>query len=182
MPTIIREDEGLPPREKLPAGMVQAVLLAVEDIGIQKGEYLGKPKNRRKIVLIWETSKKQSDGSPFLIWNTYTASMSENANLRADLEGWNGSPFKDEELKAFDVDTFIGRNCLLNIVHAENGKYANIAGITPIMEGMAPLKATSSTVPDGIKKWLEKKRSESIATEAGPNDKVPPPGEDDLPF
>lgn len=181
MATIIREDEGLPPREKHPAGMVQAVLIAVEDIGIQKGEYQGKPKNRRKIVLLWETSKKQADGTPFLIWNTYTASMGDNANLRADLEGWNGSPFTTEELKAFDVDTFIGRNCLLNIVHSENGKYANIAGITPVMEGMADLKPVNTSIPDGIKKWLDKKRSEAVPLEAAPGS-APPHSEDDLPF
>lgn len=181
MPTIIREDEGLPPREKHPVGMVQAVLCAVEDIGIQKGSYQGKPTNRRKIVLFWETSKKQADGTPFLIWNTYTASMGENANLRADLEGWNGKPFTADELKAFDVDTFLGRNCLLNIVHTEDGKYANIAGITPVMEGMTTLRPVNSDLPDGIKKWVSKKRGESLATEAAPGT-APAHTEDDLPF
>lgn len=162
MPTYINEEEGQTPREKHPAGMVQAVLCAVEDIGIQKGEWQGQAKNRRKLVLIWETSKKQADGSPFVMSKTYTASMADNSRLRADLEGWAGRKFTPEELKKFDVDTFLGQNCLLNIVHSDDGKYANIAGITPVMEGMAQLKPINSGLSDGMKKWLEKKRSEAI--------------------
>lgn len=166
MPTIINEDEGQTPREKHPAGMVQAILCAVEDIGVQKGEWQGQAKNRRKIVLIWETSEMQADGTPFVLAKTYTASMADNANLRADLEGWHGGAFTPEELKAFDVDKFIGKNCLLNIVHSENGKYANIAGITPVMKGMPPLIAFHKTLPDGLAKWVTKKRSEAIMPDA----------------
>ncbi len=162
MPTIINEDEGQTPREKHPLGMVQAILCAVEDIGVQKGEWQGQAKNRRKIVLVWETSKKQADGTPFVLTKTYTASMGENANLRADLEGWNGKAFTQGELKTFDVDSFLGKNCLLNIVDSKDGKYSNIAGITPVMEGMALLKPINQGLSDGLKKWIEKKRSEAI--------------------
>ena len=71
----------------------------------------------------------------------------------------------------------MGRNCLLNIVHSEDGKYANIEGITPIMKGMPLLEPINTDLSDGLKKWLEKKRSEAL--DAG--DKKPG-AEDDLPF
>jgi len=165
MPTFINEEDNSTPREKHPAGMVQAILCAVEDIGVQKGEWQGQPKNRRKLVLIWETSEKETSGAPFVISKTYTASMADNSRLRADLEGWAGRKFTAEELKRFDVDEFKGQNCLLNIVHSENGKYANIEGITPIMKGMPLLKPINTALSDGLKKWLEKKRSEALDAE-----------------
>ncbi len=165
MPTYINEDENQQAFEKHPTGMVQAVLVFVADIGVQKGSFQGKPKNRRKVVLFWETAEKQADGTPFVLLKQYTASMGDNANLRADLKGWNGKDFTADELKRFDVESFLGRNCLLNIVHSEDGKYANIEGITPIMKGMPPLVPINADLSDGLKKWLDKKRSEAVDAE-----------------
>lgn len=178
MPTFINEDENSTPFEKHPAGMVQAVLVYVADIGVQKGSYQGKPKNRRKVVLFWETAEKQADGTPFVLLKQYTASMGENANLRADLMGWNGKDFTADELKRFDVESFLGRNCLLNIVHTEDGKYANITGITPIMKNMPVIQPINDGLADGLKKWLEKKRSESLKDGSTP----PQDDSDPLPF
>ncbi len=181
MPTYINEDEGQQPFEKHPTGMVQAVLVYVADIGVQKGSYQGKPKNRRKVVLFWETAEKQADGKPFVLWKIYTASMGENSNLRADLMGWNGKDFTTDELKRFDVDSFLGRNCLLNIVHTEDGKYANITGITPIMKNMPVMKPINTDLADGLKKWLEKKRSEALDSGEGGNGTQSASDSDDLP-
>lgn len=180
MATIINEEEK-GSRELHPAGMHQAVCVFVEDVGLQRSTFQGKEKVQRKIVMVWETTKKQSDGSPFLMSKKYTASMYDKANLRADLEGWAGKKFTEEQVKAFDVDVFIGKNCLLNIVHSDDAKYANITGITPLMEGMQRITATTKTMPEGLGKWISKMRSEAVPAGASA-DEAPPHGEDDLPF
>jgi len=180
MPTFINEEDNQGSFEKHPVGMVQAVLVYVADIGVQKGSYQGSPKNRRKVVLFWETAEMQADGKPFVLWKMYTASMGENANLRADLMGWNGKDFTAEELKRFDVESFLGRNCLLNIVHTEDGKYANITGITPIMKNMPAIQPVNKDLSDGLKKWLEKKRGEAL--DAGANPAGNAADDSELPF
>ncbi len=178
MPIYIENNDK--PRELHPPGMTQAVCLGVEDIGLQASNFQGVEKVQRKIVFFWETSEKDSEGKPFILAKKYTASMFDKANLRKDLESWAGKKFTEEQAKKVDVEVFKGRNCLLNIVHSDDEKYANIAGITPIMSGMAPIKATNTAIPDGLKKWLEKMRGEAVQP-AGEGQKAPPPGDDDLP-
>lgn len=173
------EEEPRGPKELHPAGMTQAVCLDILDLGVQKTFGKFGEKVQRKILFVWETTKKMADGSPFLLTKKYTASMYEKANLRADLEGWAGKRFTDEQVRRLDVEVFKGRNCLLNVVHSDDEKYANIEGITPLMEGMQKVTPTLSGLPDGMLKWVEKMRSEAIQPDNSP---APPHGDDDLAF
>lgn len=174
---IIIEEEQRGPKELHPAGLTQAVCVEIIDLGLQRSEYQGKEKVQRKVLFVWETSEKMEGGSPFLLTKKYTASMWDKANLRADLEGWAGKKFTEEQSRSFDIEVFKGRNCLLNIVHSDNGKYANIEGITPLMNGMTKIVPVLTDLPDGIKKWVEKMRSEAVKPADG---KTPHP-DDDLP-
>lgn len=182
MPIII-EEEQKEPRELHPEGVRQAACLFIEDIGYQKSNYNGKEKVQRKVVFLWETTAKRTDGKPFLEMQTYTASMYDGSNLRRDLEGWAGKKFTDETAKRVDIEVFAKRDCLLNFVHSKDGKYSNIAGITPLMEGMAKMVPQTTEKPEWFVKFIEKKRSESVqpATQSGPGT-APPHTEDDLPF
>jgi len=180
MPTYIEENENQQEREKHPAGMANAVCLWIEDIGRHKGEWKGKEKIQRKLLFFWETSKKQADGKPFIISKKYTASMYESAQLRADLAAWNGGDFTEAELKRFDVDMFLGRPCLLNFVHTTDGKYSNIASITPLMDGMAPLVPVNKEKPEWLTKWVAKLRAASM--DAGSENQAPPHDDSELPF
>ncbi len=177
MPIYIENNDK--PRELHPPGMTQAVCIGVEDIGLQKSSFQGADKIQRKVVFLWETTKKDASGHPFIMSKKYTASMFDKANLRKDLEGWAGKKFTDEQAKKVDVELFKGRNCLLNIVHSDDEKYANIAGITPVMEGMPPIKPTGN-VPDGLKKWLDKMRSEAVEP-MDSHEEPPPHDADDMP-
>ena len=69
----------------------------------------------------------------------YTASLSEKANLRKDLESWRGRPFTEDELKGFAPRNILGKPCMLNVVHKtkQNGELkAEIAAIMPLTRGM----------------------------------------------
>ena len=50
--------------------------------------------------------------------------------------------FTDEELKGFDIEVLIGANCQLGIVHrtTENGTYANLSTIAPLLKGMPKIE------------------------------------------
>lgn len=108
------------------------------DLGTQKGEYQGKPKVARKILINWETAEIGEDGKPLIIGKKYTLSLGDKAALRKDLQAWRGRAFTEAELKGFDIANLLGATVLLNIVHeTKDGKtYANIASIMPVPKGM----------------------------------------------
>lgn len=186
MPIIAKEEN---PGEPIPTGMQQAVCSMVCDIGTQRGQYQGKPSERRQAVIIWELAEKKTlgnyAGQPFQTSKFYTLSLSEKAKLRADLQSWRGRPFTEDELKGFDLEKLVGANCFLNIVPDENGK-PKINAITPLAKGMEKILPTMKTEPE----WVAKKRAESIEAKGIPpsgNGAVgahdaPPHTEDDLPF
>lgn len=88
--------------------------------------------------------------APFIIGKRYNLSHNEKAILRLDLENWYGKRFNTADLdkaSGFDLERVVGRPALLNVVHSEDGKYANIASINPLAKGMeCPAQVNESFV------------------------------------
>lgn len=129
----------------LEAGVYAGVCVSVIDVGIQAG---GKFKDANKVVIGFELpdAPARDDGQPTVIYVNRTLSMNKKGNLRKDIEGMFGKAFpSDEAASDFDLDKLLGRPALVNVNNVErNGKvYANIAGLTPLMAGMAAPKAKS---------------------------------------
>ena len=128
-----------PAFEPIPEGSYTATCIRVIDMGTQTGAYGPK----RKVLVTWEVPEHEvedayGDKKPGLISQTYTASLSDKANLRRDLESWRGKKFTAEELKGFDLASVLGAGCLLGVVHNDSdGKtYANISSILALPKGM----------------------------------------------
>lgn len=171
------------PKEMPPAGLLQAVCVFVEDLGLQKTEYKGQVKVQHKIVVIWEIDDREGameDGRRFMISKRYTLSLFQQAQLRKDLETWRGKAFTPEEEAGFDVERLIGVNCLLNVMHEENGgrTYANIKGVMPLKSGMEKIQPVATEVP----KWVAEARLKAVQPDNTPPSAPPPHTEDDLPF
>ena len=49
-----------------------------------------------------------------------------------------------EDRKNFDLKNLLGKFCMVNITHSEDGKYANISGISPVPS------ALRNAQPEGI--------------------------------
>lgn len=123
-----------------PAGTHLAVCYRFVDLGTQETEFNGQKKHQRKVLLGWELPDElMEDGKPFMVQKRYTWSMSEKANLRADLESWRGRAFEEKDFGTFNIKNVLGKPCVLTIVHdTKNGKtYANIAAVGKPMKGMA---------------------------------------------
>lgn len=125
----------------VPQGNHIAVCYRVIDLGTQNGEWLGKPKIQRKVLVSWEIpDEKMEDGRPFTIAQKFTWSMSEKAKLREVLESWRGKAFVEADFgpQGFDIINIIGVGCMLNVIHEnKNGKtYANIASVAKLPKGM----------------------------------------------
>lgn len=153
------------------AGLVQAVCCGVWDIGEQEGYYGLK----RKVVIAFETMhiidnpESEYHGKRMIKSNTYTTSLYEKANLRKDLESWFGTVISNDKIKAgIDLEKLVGKNAMLNIVHTtkDDNVYANIASISPLMEGMTPMIPENDNTPP---EWvIEKQKNGGVLTDTTP--------------
>ena len=119
--------------QKAPEGTHLARCYRFIDLGTQYNEKWNS--HQRKVQITWELPEElMEDGRPFIVSAQYTASLSEKAYLRRDLEAWRGRKFTDEERAGFELDSVLGATCMLNIVH--NDDYANVQGIVAMPKGM----------------------------------------------
>lgn len=125
-----------PPRQ----GVHIAVCTRVIDLGTQETTWQGKTKSARKVMLTWELPEEplvDVDGEllPVIVQARYTASLHEKADLCKLLTSWRGRAFTEAELGGFDLKNVLGAGCQLNLVHTDDGKYANIGSIMPLPRG-----------------------------------------------
>ena len=135
-----------------PAGLHMARLYSVIDLGHQSVEWSGETKIMHKVVLTFELHGddnegkplKTDDGKPLIVSKRYTVSLGDQATLRKDLESWANKKMSATDRINFDLKTLLNKFCMVNISHSEDGKYANISGISPIPS------ALKNAVPNGI--------------------------------
>lgn len=138
--SMIASDNGGQTIEKLENGVYTAVSSAMIDLGLQRNEQFGK--TQRKFMMIWtiigEDVEINGEKQPRTISKEYSFSLNEKSTLRKDLQAWRGVPFKEDELKGFDLTTILNKACQLQIILEEknNKKYNNIAGIMSLPKGM----------------------------------------------
>lgn len=131
--------------ELCPAGTHNAVCYRVVDLGTHKreGQYAldsrGNQRYQHKLSLYWEVDEPMSDGRRFMVFETMTASLSDNADLYKLVKSWKGEP---EE--GFDPLTLAGEPCLLTVAHnpSKDGTrtYVNVVSAVGLPKGFAPLK------------------------------------------
>lgn len=135
-----------------PAGSHMARLYSIIDLGHQATEWAGESKIMHKVVFTWELHGDDDNGQPLqtddkkplIVSKRYTVSLGDQARLRQDLEAWSNKKMSPEDRKNFDLKGLLGKFCMVNITHSEDGKYANISGISPVPS------ALRNAQPDGI--------------------------------
>jgi hypothetical protein len=159
-------------RAPAPTGVWQAVCVDVIDLGLVETSWQGETQSKPMLRIVWQIDETDAHGARYTVSQRYTASLHEKARLRADLEAWRGRPFGESEVAAFDVESVLGANCLVNITHRANDKtgrtYANVASIMPLQKGTATL------APAGYVRMVDRK----------PVKEAPPAlvSEDEIPF
>lgn len=168
--------------EKIPAGNAQAICIGEFDLGIQRvfNKKDQKEKLTPQVRIVWELAEMNKQGERFIISKTYTKSLHENANLRKDLVSWRGKDFSEQELEGFELSNIVGKNCLLNIVHSEDGKYANVLGVSSLPKGMDPI-IQSRQIPEKMMDKIKEKQKQSINLDDGLPSEIPDDG-DVVPF
>lgn len=131
-------------REILDEGTYPARIYEYIHLGTQKGEWEGRETNYYKIRFTFEfptekrTFKEGEEEKPLVMSYDATLSFNEKANLRKLAEACVGK-MTDAEAVNFDVDTLVGKACLVSVAHKppkDGIVYAFITGFMPLMKGL----------------------------------------------
>lgn len=149
-------DAGNGDFEQAPIGTFIARCVRLIDLGTQHGEYQGKPNVKREVMVSWELpselmTRGEAEGKPFLVARFYTASLSEKANLRHDLEAWRGRAFTEAELAGFDLKNILGKTCMVGIID-KAGK-SRIGSVMALPRGMEAPPQINETMSFDIDEW-----------------------------
>lgn len=146
----------------VPAGTHIARLVRIVYIGTVPEEYQGETKMMYKIRLGFELPnetkvfKEGTPAQPLMQDQEFTFSMGAKARLRPLIEGIVGNAMTDDEAYAFDIDSIIGKACLLTIKHKTSkagNTRAEIASCAPLMKGQeAPTQVNPSRI-FGFSNW-----------------------------
>jgi len=189
-------DKGGGDFKQVPQGTHLAICNMVVDLGLQDSNYGVK----HQLYIRWELPQErleyEKDGvkheGPMSIGCFYTASLSEKANLRRDLEGWRGRAFTPEELKGFDVFNVLGVPCQVTVTHNDKGK-ARVVSVSGWPKGIEKPKAENPLVKfsddegnlDDLPEWLKEMVLGQVKKDdSGVDEKHPPPADfdDTIPF
>lgn len=156
----IRVKDTSTPMTPAPEGLYQAVCVDVVDLGIVKSSF----GDKHKVAVYWQIDQlNEESGKRFLVTKRYTASLSEKATLRKDLETWRSKKFTKEELDGFDLEVLLGVNCQIQIVHnaSDDGTvYANVQAVVPIGKGMTKMR------PESYVRKIDREKSNGKPTAA----------------
>lgn len=129
---LVASDKGSAEFQMTPEGTYIGRCFKIVDMGTQTSTGNFGTKEQHKVMVTWElldNEAKMEDGRPFSVTQFYTVSLHEKSKLRSDLEAWRGKKFTVEELAGFDLGNVLGSYCMIQVVHDETGKYANVNAI-----------------------------------------------------
>jgi len=129
-------------RKLVPKGTHPGRCISIVDLGTGPETYKGETKMRRTLNITWELPKQtvEIDGQPMpmRISKKFTASTDPKAVLRKYLDSWIAPTAA--ELRNFDPESLLGKECLVTVGHYTNGRgeqAAGVNGVSSVPEGMA---------------------------------------------
>jgi hypothetical protein len=147
-------------------GTVQAVLNTVKDLGLIDTVFNGVAKKVHKVQFIWQLAELDDEKKPILIFERFTLSLHEKAQLHKRIKGLFGK----QPPSTLDLEKLVGTNTNLVIVHnagtdktGQPKTYANVAATLKLQPNQAKLEI----VPlDKIMKSNEVKQAVAATTNA----------------
>ena len=160
---IIAESTGGSNYEPVEAGTYAARCYSMVYLGTLDEKFQGQEKTQKKVRLTFELPtelkvfKEEKGEQPCVLSKEFTLSMHEKSGLRKFLQNWRGKAFTEDEAKKFDITVLLGKPCMLSVIHktsAANGKtYAEIAGVSTLMKGMAIAEQINPTFEFSVLDW-----------------------------
>ena len=149
-----RAKAKVPPVEP---GTYLAICVGVYDLGEQQTEWKGKTRYSNQIMFTFELSgvtiEVDGEQKPRQLSRSFAVSTSSKSGLRKFLTSWRGRAFTDEEIRAFNTDTLLGRSAMIQVVLNDTGEYSNIDGVMQIPKGMPAPTTESELHKFNIDEW-----------------------------
>lgn len=161
------------------ADVHSAVCCEFVDLGEQQSPWGPKTQG----VLLFQVHERDSEGRQKEVRVYFTMTLGTStmkSKVRKLLESWRGTPFTGDELKGFDIEQVVGKQCRVLITHAMNQKDQVTARIGSILKA-----APGITVhPEAYKPWAERKQKEGAPADIGTSGAAGgwQPEDDDIPF
>lgn len=124
------------------AGTTLGRLIHLIDLGTQDTTYKGIPKKVRKLMLQFELPNihytlGDRKGQRMVVGNRFTASMDKKSAFRKLVEDWRAKKFaSDDEVDEWwdnKLHMMLDQPGLINITHSDDGSYANVSSVSPLM-------------------------------------------------
>jgi hypothetical protein len=149
-----RAKSKIPPVD---VGVYPSVCTGVVDLGEQEMNFKGKTHYSNRVKLIFElpgeTIEVDGEQQPRQLSRNFTISASVKSSLRQFVGAWIGKTFADAEFEQFDLKDLLDKPALLNVVHSEDGQYANIASAMSIPKGIPAPKRTGDLLYFDTTEW-----------------------------
>jgi hypothetical protein len=146
--------------EIAPAGLHQATLISLIDLGTQTNTYNGQTSVARKIYVCWElASEFDREGKPFIVGQEYTLSLNgDKAKWRLMIEGWRGRRFNENE--EFDPIVLLNQPCNITLTAGETAnkkKYVKVTAVAALMKGQQPKPTVNPAFAWHLSTWGDPK-------------------------
>jgi len=200
MPLKVGSTQNNSEYEMPPEGMQAGVCIWVVNLG----EHLN-PRSQKyqpKVSLTFELPRcLMKDDRPFVISAQYTNSFYGSSIAKSHIGTWFNKRITDEAALSFDWFKLAGRHATVQVQYSDDGKWANIAGLTPpnpadkdlaVFNDIITWTFGEGALPQSLPDWIKAKVmssrewNEQGQQNEGPtqSDIISPPGggEEDLPF
>ena len=138
-------------------GTYMAICVAIYELGEQQLSFKGKTRYAQKIQFVFEIPEEriEIDGEDKArqLSRTFNVSTSKASELRKFISSWLGKTFTDEEFKAFDTDTLLRKNAMIQVVLNDTGEYANIDTIMSLPKGVKASKPEADPIIFKVDEW-----------------------------
>ena len=93
-------------------GVYPSRLIGIADLGLQKTQYKGVPKQQEQVALLFEIYMHGEDEEPIRLGRPYTKSIRETSNLSKVLNAVrNNVSFTQEEIEDYHLSQLLGSLC-----------------------------------------------------------------------
>lgn len=143
-------------------GLYPAICVGIFDLGDQESHYGDSKKTTwpRKLAftfdLTTEMHKVDDKEQPLQLTTKFNIAFGNNSKLRPFLSDWVGKEMSKEEAMNFDTNTLLGSAVMLNVVHSEDGQYANIKSVVQPMKGYTIPGTATPLLTFDIDNWDDK--------------------------
>ncbi|MEA4965405.1 MAG: hypothetical protein VB055_06250 [Oscillospiraceae bacterium] len=138
-------------------GVYPSVCVGVVDLGEQEMTFKNKTHYSNRVKIIFELPGEliDVDGEqlPRQLSRNFTISASTKSSIRQFVGAWLGKTFSDADFENFDLKDLLDRPALLNVVHSEDGQYANIASAMSMPKGIPAPKRIGELLYFDTQEW-----------------------------